>query len=174
MKFLSCMQHMCILIVLMAFFAPAPAILYAENGGQELTGLEYQNNYVNIRSTNGKLYAYIVLLIMKIPFCEHNSRAQYPCRFNAKRGVPYRGVPGICARYQGPAPLQAGGNDADSVFTSKKIEDKNAPFASGFTEKRNIILRFSREKSSRRNASFLITVFTVRASHSAYRTRCSM
>lgn len=149
MKFLSCMQHMCILIILMAFFVPAPAILYAENGGQELTGLEYQNNYVNIRSTNGKLYAYIVLLYNENPhFVNIIQEHSIPVDLMQKEGFHIGEYREYVRGIRDPLLYRLAEMMLTVYLHPKKIDDKTLLLLQDSLEKRNIILRFSREKSS--------------------------
>lgn len=134
------------LAILLIFYGT----LFAENGIPEyLNAPDSHVNYINIRTPNGKLYAYVVLLFNENPhFVNIIQEKSIPLAVMQKEGFHINEYRNYLRTIKDGIFYKQAENLLNVYLNPKKYDDKYLEALQESLEKRNIILRFSRDKSS--------------------------
>ncbi len=130
-----------------AFYESA---LGVENGTHDFWAMhESHSNYVTIRTQNGKLYAYIVLLFNENPhFVNIIQEQSIPFELMQKEGFHLNEYRNYIKTVKDPVLYKLVELLLNVYMNPKRFDDKTLEAIQESLEKRNIILRFSRDKSA--------------------------
>ncbi len=125
-------------------------LLGAENGSQDFWAMhESHSNYITIRTQNGKLYAYIVLLFNENPhFVNIIQEQSIPFDLMQKEGFHLNEYRNYFKTLKDPALHRLVELLLNVYLNPKRFDDKSLKAIQESLERRNIILRFSRDKST--------------------------
>ncbi len=143
-------RALCILLAIMATAIVPSLSPGAENGGHEPQGLpESHLNYITIKTLNGKLYAYVVLLFNENPhFVNIIQEQSIPLEQMQKEGFHVIEYKNYLRTIKDPAHYKLAELLLNVYLYPKKYDDKTLESLQDALEKRNIILRFSRDHGS--------------------------
>jgi len=131
------------------FFSPAP-LRSAENGGHDAWSVPDSHlNYITIRTLNGKLYAYVVLLFNENPhFANIIQEQSIPLEQMQKEGFHISEYRSYLRTLKEPVHYKLAELLLSVYLNPGRYDDKILVSLQESLEKRNIILRFSRDRGS--------------------------
>lgn len=138
--------------ILLCQFPILKGSTHGDNGiGENWNAPDVHSNYINIRNPNGKLYAYIVLLFNENPhFVNIIQEYTIPMEHMQKEGFHVTEYTNYLKKLKDPALYKIAKKMLNVYLYPGKHNDVTLQVTKETLEKRNIIVRFSRDRNSSR------------------------